>query len=163
MTLSDLLESLSGPERDFIAGLDYGRDFTTHCAALDIVIRQGGALDFDTQGYWYPYEVIELGKNWLQEGHEREYAACLGTVLLNIGAGRDLANDVESIVERHHDSGRRLPEELRQLIDSMISGVRATSGPGSSPGPPLPATSPSVPTHGSMDSQPAPDDDGGVE
>ena len=67
MTLAHLLRSLSDPERDFIAGLDYGADRAMHRAALDTVIEHDGEVDFDTQGYWYPYEVIELGKNWFQE------------------------------------------------------------------------------------------------
>lgn len=38
MNLSQLLQSLSDSERDFIAGLDYGADRETHWKALDTVI-----------------------------------------------------------------------------------------------------------------------------
>ena len=89
MTLAELLESLMGHERDFIAGLNFGYDADQHREALDEVIAKGGDVDFDSKGYWYPYEVIELGKNWLQSGHAREYAACLGIVLRNIERGED--------------------------------------------------------------------------
>src|SRR5690349_20452564 len=104
MTLSQLLRSMSDAERDFIAGLDYGAERKLHRAALDTVIEHDGEVIFDTQGAWYPYEVIELGKNWLQEGHEREYAACMGIVLRNIQSGRDRCNHVEGILEQHYDS-----------------------------------------------------------
>jgi hypothetical protein len=130
MTLAQLLHSLSDAERDFIASLDYGSDRAKHGAALDTVIQHDGEVDFDAQGFWYPYEVIELGKNWLQEGHEREYAACMGIVLLNIEAGRDLSNDLEYIVEQHYDSIRSLPADLRQLIDLLIDRNIKKSEPG---------------------------------
>ena len=95
MNLSQLLQSLSDVERDFIANLDYGADSGKHRAALDAVIERRGDVDFETKGVWYPYEVIELGKNCLKEGHEREYAACMGIVLKNIEAGRDRLNSIE--------------------------------------------------------------------
>src|SRR5436190_23383281 len=123
MTLAQLLHSLSDAERDFIASLDYGTDCARHRAALDTVIQHDGEVDFDSQGFWYPYEVIELGKNWLHEGHEREYAACMGIVLRNIQAARDRCNDVEDIIEQHYDSIRRLPNGLREIMDSMIERV----------------------------------------
>jgi len=129
MTLSQLLHSLSDGERDFIASLDYGADRGKHRAALDAVIERQGEVDFDAQGFWYPYEVIELGKNWLQEGHEREYAACMGIVLRNIEAGRDRSNDVEDILAQHYDPVRALPHELREMIDSQIERIIQKSEP----------------------------------
>jgi hypothetical protein len=120
MTLSQLLQSLSAAERDFIAGLDYGADRALHRAALDTVIANDGEVDFDTEGVWYPYEVIELGKNWLQEGHEREYAACMGIVLRNIETGRDRCNDLDGIIADHYGSIQTLPDDFREIIDSMI-------------------------------------------
>jgi hypothetical protein len=122
MNLSQLLQSLSASERDFIAGLDYGADVEAHRAALDTVIEHAGDVDFGAQGYWYPYEVIELGKNWLQKGHEREFAACMGIVLRNIQTGRARSNDLDYIVTHHYDSIQQLPAELRQLIDSLDRG-----------------------------------------
>jgi hypothetical protein len=133
MTLDQLLRTLSDAERDFIAALDYGADRSRHRAALDTVIQNGGAVDFGAQGFWYPYEVIELGKNWLQEGHEREYAACMGIVLLNIESARDLSNDLEYILEQHYDSVRSLPADLRQIIDSFIERIIRNSELGAAP------------------------------
>jgi hypothetical protein len=130
MNLSELLNSLSEFERDFIAGLDYGADREIHRAELDAVIHRGGDLDFDKQGNWYPYEVIELGKNWLQQGHEREYAACMGIVLRNIETSADRSNDVEYILTQHYDSVRALPSELREMIDSQIERIIQKSEPG---------------------------------
>jgi hypothetical protein len=133
MNLSQLLHSLSASERDFIAGLDYGADREIHRAGLDAVIQRDGDLDFEQQGNWYPYEVIELGKNWLQQGHEREYAACMGIVLRNIETGKDRSNEMEDILTQHYDSIEHLPDELRRLIDSLIEGIMNKSEPDASP------------------------------
>lgn len=123
MTLSQLLRSLSDSERDFIAALDYSADREVHRAALDAVIEQDGDVDFDAQGCWHPYEVIELGKCSLQTGHEREYAACMGIVLRNIETGRDGCNDLEHILEEYYSSIQTLPDALRALIDQMIERI----------------------------------------
>jgi hypothetical protein len=127
MNLSQLLHSLSDSERNFIAGLDYGADREAHRRALDTVIERAGEMDFKAQGYWFPYEVIELGKNGLQQGHEREFAACLGIVLRNIETGRDLSNDWEYILTQQYESVQNLPSELRALMDSLIEGVLSRS------------------------------------
>jgi hypothetical protein len=119
MTLSQLLQSLTGAERDFIASLNYGMDAEQHRSALDAVIATNGLIDFRSQGYWYPYEVIELGKNWLQDGHEREYAACLGIVLRNIECGADISNDLDWIVETQADSISKLPDELKLMVTDL--------------------------------------------
>ena len=141
MTLSQLLHSLSDSERDFIAGLDYGVDREVHRAALDTVIQREGEVDFDAQGFWHPYEVIELGKNWLQEGHEREYAACMCMVLRNIEAGRDRCNDLDGILDQHYSSVQSLPDELREVIDElierMIAKSEASAPPNGGPGTPF--------------------------
>lgn len=123
MTLSQLLHSLSDDERDFIANLDYGLDRARHRAALDVAIEQHGEIDFGAQGFWYPYEVIELGKNSMHEGHQREYAACMGIVLLNIDAGRDRSNNVENILAQDYNTIQVLPHELRKMIDSQIERI----------------------------------------
>jgi hypothetical protein len=127
MNLCQLLHSLSDSERDFIAGLDYGADREAHRRALDTVIEQAGEVDFEAQGSWFPYEVIELGKNGLQQGHEREFAACLGIVLRNIETGRDLSNDLEYILTQQYESVQKLPPELRALMDSLIEGILSRS------------------------------------
>ncbi len=129
LTLSQLLQSLSDVERDFIANLDYGADSGKHRAELDAVIERGGDVDFATHGVWYPYEVIELGKNCLKEGHEREYAACMGIVLKNIESGRDRINDIEHILAQHDDTVRALPCDMRDMLDSQIERVIRKSEP----------------------------------
>ncbi len=73
-TLVAFLASLTEGERDFIASLDYGNGAGTHREQPDRLIKNGGNLDGEQQ-FWFPYEVIELGKNWLQDGHEREFVA----------------------------------------------------------------------------------------
>jgi hypothetical protein len=74
-------------------------------------------------GCWHPYEVIELGKNSLQTGHEREYAACLCIVLLNIERGADKSNDLEWIIENQADSISRLPTELSGMITELVDRI----------------------------------------
>lgn len=133
MTLPQLLRSLSDSERDFIAALDYGADREAHRAALDTVIEREGDVAFESQGFWYPYEVIELGKNWLQEGHEREYAACMGIVLRNIEAGRDRCNGLEDILELHYAAIQRLPDDLRELVDQLIERTIEKTAPDAKP------------------------------
>ena len=127
MNLEDLLESLSEKERDFIAGLDYGHDANQHRTALDGIVAAGGVVDFALYGYWYPYEVVELGKNGLQVGHEREYAACLGIVLRNIEQGTDLSNDLEYIIETEADSISQLPSELNAMITELVDRILNTA------------------------------------
>ncbi|NJK93426.1 MAG: hypothetical protein HC904_17385 [Blastochloris sp.] len=123
MTLPSLLESLTNDEREFIAELDYGNDADQHRCALDEVIASNGIVDFKSQGYWHPYEVIELGKNWLQVGHEGEYAACLGIVLKNIEIGSDQSNDLEWIIENQTNSISQLPSELQAMITELSDNI----------------------------------------
>ena len=123
MTLTSLLKSLTNNERDFIAQLDYRQDSDQHRSALDDVISADGLVDFEAMGCWCPYEVIELGKNWLQEGHEREYAACLGVVLLNIERGTDTTNELEWIIENQSDAISQLPSELKTMITEFADRI----------------------------------------
>lgn len=125
MTLDELLGSLTRAERDFIATRDYGADKDKHRAALDVVIAKGGIVDFQAQGVWHPYEVIELCKNVLEPGHEREYAACMGIVFLNVREGGDRSNDIEHVQESQRDAIARLPEELRRMLDGVRTGLRS--------------------------------------
>jgi hypothetical protein len=119
MTLADLLTSLSGDERDFIAMADYGRDAVKHREQLDIVIACGGEVDLKTQ-YWFPYEVVELRKWQMEEGHEREFAACAGIVLKNILDGSDKSNDVETIMDYTAPFMEKLPTELQSLLNELF-------------------------------------------
>jgi hypothetical protein len=119
MTIAELLTSLTETERNYIAQRDYGQDMQKHRAALDIVIEHGGAVDLKTQ-YWFPYEVIELCKNQLEEGHEREFAACVAIVLKNILDGRDKCNDVDWLFENVVPEIKRLPTELQLLLNGLF-------------------------------------------
>src|SRR6476660_5029035 len=76
---------------------------------------------------------LKMPKNWLQEGHEREYAACMGIVLRNIETGRDRSNDLDYILTQDYESIQQLPAELRELIDSLIEGIMNKSEPSASP------------------------------
>ena len=124
MTLDDLLKSLTEDERDYIAAVDYGNDVAEHREALDVVISRGGTVDMAKQ-YWFPYEVIELCKNSLKDGHERECVACLGIVFKNILDGTDKSNDIDDILDHLAPELPKLSTELRSLIDGMIPSQEA--------------------------------------
>ncbi len=120
MKLKELLQSLSEQERNFISNLDYGNGSSQHKCELDKVIENEGVVDFDKQGVWYPYEVIELGKNWLQEGHEREFTTCMAIVLKNMLDGDDKSNDIEIILGSCGGDIEKLPTELKCLINEFV-------------------------------------------
>ena len=119
MTLAELLTSLTEAERNYIAQRDYGNDAQKHREQLDVVIERGGAIDLATQ-YWFPYEVIELCRNHLEDGHEREFAACAAIVLKNILDGSDKSNDIDWMVENVAPEIRRLPHELQLLLNELF-------------------------------------------
>ena len=123
MTTSELLHSLTEAELGFIARLDYGADWERHIAGLRSVVARGGEVRMADE-YWYPYEVIELGKNDLKHGHEREFAACLAIVLSNILSAADEMNDASGILERVNANVSALPPTLRDLITSLAEKVR---------------------------------------
>ncbi|MBK9578571.1 MAG: hypothetical protein IPO40_15955 [Fibrobacteres bacterium] len=70
--------------------------------------------------YWYPYEVIELGAGHLQEGHEREFTACILMVLFNIASGQDAVRDQEEFIDDRMDAIVSLPPPLRALVEGEI-------------------------------------------
>lgn len=119
MNLPDFLASLTNEEKEFISGLDYHDRQEEHRKALDELIRRNGNMNPETD-LWCPYEVIELGKNWLQEGHEREFVACAAIVLHNIIEGIDKMNNVEinmSVVMEHFDE---LKVEHQELLKPLL-------------------------------------------
>ena len=120
MSLEELLNSLSGVERGYIANRDYGNDAEKHREQLDIVIQREGAVDMAAQ-YWFPYEVIELCKNHLEEGHEREFASCLGIVFKNMLEGNDKANDIDFILDCITPQIPKLP--LERFLFILSQGV----------------------------------------
>jgi hypothetical protein len=119
MKLEDLLTSLTDAQRDYIAALDYGQDVAQHRSALDAVIAAAGVVDFAALGHWYPYEVIELGKNVLSPDHKNEYAACMGIVLKNMLLGGDQTNEIDWIMDLTPNI-EQLPAELRNMLNPMI-------------------------------------------
>ena len=122
MILADYIRTLNEEERDFIANLDYGYDFSRHRMELDSVIENSGDVDFSNQ-IWFPYEVIELGKNGLHDGHEREFAACAGIVMHNIITGADQMNDLDiglGVVIEHLN---KLDDNLRLVLDPLLDSV----------------------------------------
>jgi hypothetical protein len=119
MNFEELLNSLSGDERSYIANRDYGNDEEKHRDQLDIVIQRGGAVDMATQ-YWFPYEVIELCKNDLEEGHEREFTSCVGIILKNMLDDNDKANDIDFVLDCITPQIPKLPPELTFLVNQFI-------------------------------------------
>ena len=116
MTFQEFLATLTDEDLDFIAGLDYGQDVALHREALEITIANGGVVDTDTQGVWYPLEVLELGRHVLQAGRERAYALCAG-IVLQTGAQDD---EAENLVENHAEDIAALPDDLRAMLQAMI-------------------------------------------
>ena len=119
MNLVELLESLTDEERNFIANLDHGDDQEEHRKQLDVVIENKGAVDSDSQ-LWYPYSVIEIGKNMLQPGHEREFAACVGIILHNVIEGSDKMNNVAQIITMFAHQISTLADDLREMINGFV-------------------------------------------
>ena len=118
----EYLLSLTDAERDFIANLDYNQDISKHRKELDLVINNGGSIKGIEQ-HWYPYEVIELGKNYLDKDHEREFTACAIIVLLNIISGEDQCNDLDIGIDTIVDNFVRLKPIHQQLIEPLLDSV----------------------------------------
>ncbi len=124
MSPTEFLASLTDAEREFIAGLDYGNDQERHREELDRLIEHGGVLTVrDRDQLWYPYEVVELGKNWRQAGHDREFVACGIIVLLNIIHERDEMNSLDAGLEVVVKALGQLPLHLRDLLEALINKV----------------------------------------
>jgi hypothetical protein len=78
----------------FIAGLDYGQSQEEHFQALKELIFQRNGTFLPTNS-WFPYEVIELGANTAQVGHEREFAICSLLVIHGVVSGFDTWTELE--------------------------------------------------------------------
>ena len=120
MNFKELIQSLTEDERNFISSLDYGDSASVHRNELDKVIENDGIVNFKEQGVWYPYEVIELGMNCLQKGHEKEFAACMVIVLINMLGGDDISNDIEIILDYSGNDIEKLPKNLKCIINDFI-------------------------------------------
>jgi hypothetical protein len=93
-----------------------------HRRQLDSVIALGGSVDMKLQ-CWYPYEVIELCKNSLEAGHEREFAACAGIVLHNMLLGNDKGSDIDWMLQRITPYKEALPAELLTMLNDLLHQV----------------------------------------
>ena len=116
MTFPEFIKTITEAERDYISQLDYGQDAETHRKALDIVLANSGVVDTEQQGVWHPLEVIELGRNELVAGHEREFALCAGITLLTGSIG----DEAEQIIDCHMEEIKSLPTDLREMLEEMV-------------------------------------------
>lgn len=116
-TFEEFLKTITKDELDFIARLDYGHDFDKHRLALGEVVANGGVVNTDTSGVWFPLEVIELGRNHLEPGHEREFALCTGISLKTNQRGDEL----DFILDNNMELIKSLPGDLREMVENMIS------------------------------------------
>lgn len=119
---AEFLKSLSETERDFLAELDSGREPVEHRRQLDIVISNGGIADLSVQS-WHPYEVIDLGKHLLFPGHENEFVACNGIVLLNIATGNDHSNDFDWVFSNFMTYESELEHDLVEMVQRIASMI----------------------------------------
>lgn len=113
------IQSVTENELRFISNLDYGCDAGLHYEALKLVIFEQNCLSKHEQ-IWYPDEVIELGANWLQPGHEREFTICTLLVIHNVLVGGDDRHDLAYKFENHATDYDQLPEEQRALVLSSF-------------------------------------------
>jgi hypothetical protein len=116
--LANFLASLSDSERDYIASLDCNREADEHRRQFDIVIANGGHVDFDTQ-LWHPYEVLDLGKHCMSKGHEREFVACNSIVLLNISTGKDICNQVDWVYPNFLTYKSEIDADLVTMVEKL--------------------------------------------
>ncbi len=111
----DFIQSITNEELDFIAGLDNGCNQEEHLRELrKVIFEQGGIAN--SEQYWYPMEVYELGSNWLQAGHEREFTFCTLLVIYNVIRGRDNASDLEHKFHNHAAEYDQLPPQYRSYV-----------------------------------------------
>jgi len=129
MTFQEFIETITEAERDYVSRLDYGQDAEAHRAALDVVLNNGGVIETESQGVWHPLEVVELGRNALVEGHEREFVLCVGITLLTGSVG----DEAEQILDYHMQDLASLPQDLRTMLEEMVTeaieGCEPEAGP----------------------------------
>lgn len=110
-----LLATAKREELAFIAGLDYWQDQVAHLAALESLIfeRQGKFKDGE---HWCPFEVVELGTNSVNPGHEREFALCCLLALEAINSGFDSVHDRESRFSAFEAHLGQIPPDLAGIL-----------------------------------------------
>ena len=68
------------------------------------------------QGVWHPLEVIELCRNSLEFGHEREFALCTGITLKTGSVG----DEAEQVVDYHLEEIKSLPDDLGTMLEKLV-------------------------------------------
>ena len=114
-----LIRSISESEIDFICHADYGQDVLTHKIALKKLIFDNQCVVTDDQ-YWYPWEVVELARWELKDGHEREFAICNAMIAIAILNGSDQNNTIEYMLETLSSEYNKLSIELKQIVTDVL-------------------------------------------
>lgn len=113
--LSPLIKSVSESELSYIAELDYGQGSHRHLESLRaVILGQDGSLREGQS--WYPYEVIELGANALNPGHEREFVICTLLVIQAVIDGFDSSTDLTTKFSDRAQDYDLLPPMLREEV-----------------------------------------------
>ena len=114
-----LIKSISESELAFISKADYGQESQRHIEELKkLIFEQNGIVNADQS--WFPYEVIELSRWSLKEGHEHEFAISNVIIALSILGGTDNTNSVEYMFDRLSNEYERLPLELRSVVVNIL-------------------------------------------
>ncbi len=119
----EFVKSITEDEINFIANADYGEDADLHSKALRELIFKNDCILSDDQ-IWYPYECVELVRWECKEGHMREFAFCNIIIAISIISGADNTNDPEYMLNTITHEYDKLPEDLRELVLSML--IRAS-------------------------------------
>ena len=120
MEAIEFIKSITSDEMEFISKLDYGDGSEKHCQALEkVIFEQGGVIHDDQR--WYPYEVIELGANWLQQGHEKEFSICTLLVIMNVQAETDTWTELDWKLESQNNEYKKLPKEMLEIIREQFA------------------------------------------
>jgi hypothetical protein len=114
----EYLKGLTENELQFIASLDYGTQAEKHHNSIKSVITRDGIIHMETE-YWFPYEVIELGANHLEIGHEREYTGCLLIIIINVLNGNDMTKFLDDYLYDRSTTISALPESEKLLIENL--------------------------------------------
>lgn len=113
--MHSLIVSATTEELNFIAGLDYGIGQDSHYAELvDLIFKRNGV--FHENNTWFPYEVIELGANYAQIGHEREFVICSLLVIHAVQTGFDTWSLIEERFTRSVDAFSKISSELSNVL-----------------------------------------------
>lgn len=120
MEAIEFIQSITSDEMEFISKLDYGDDSEKHRQALEkVIFEQGGVIHDDQR--WHPYEVIELGANWLQQEHEKEFSICTLLVIMNVQAETDTWTELDWKLESQNNEYKKLPKEMLEIIREQFT------------------------------------------